>query len=110
MAIPINSKYPLFLRDNVDGYPIVTIENNFNIDAKPNVFYDIKNNIDDEINITFIQNKGVMEEYVFNINSPANVIFDNKIKWDENDVPDLKQEGVYTISIVNCVGCYTFVK
>lgn len=59
MASPINPKYPLFLREiNKNntisgGYPIVTIEDNFNIDAKPNTFYNIKNTADSEVNINF---------------------------------------------------------
>jgi hypothetical protein len=95
---------------NPGGYPIVTVEDNFNIEAKPNVFYDIKNGEDTEINITFIRKKDVIEEYIFNINSPANIIFNDEIKWNNDNLPDLEQEGIYTISILNGVGCYTFVK
>lgn len=59
MGYKIKSKYPLFLRDigkgcdSVSGYPVVTVEDNFNIEAKPNTFYNIKNNADSEVNINF---------------------------------------------------------
>jgi hypothetical protein len=33
------------------GYPIVTVEDNFNITAEPNTFYDIRNTEDTVINI-----------------------------------------------------------
>ena len=36
-----------------NGYPVVTIQDNFNIEVKPNIFYNIKNNADSEININF---------------------------------------------------------
>lgn len=116
MGSPVNPKYPLFLRDidkdcnSVGGYPVVTVEDNFNIEAKPNTFYNIKNSADSEVNITFTQeSKDIIGEYVFNINSPANISFDKEIKWNNDNTPDLTQEGIYTISIVNDVGCYTFV-
>lgn len=115
MATPVNPKYPLFLRDidkdcdSVGGYPVVIVEGNFNIEAKANVFYDIKNNADNDINITFIRKENVIGEYVFNINSPANIIFNEEIKWNNDNLPDLQQEGVCTISILNDVACYTFV-
>ena len=51
----------------------------------------------------------IANEFVFNINSPANIIFNNDIKWNNGNIPDLTQFGVYTISILNGVGCYTFV-
>ena len=35
------------------GYPVVTVEDDFNITAEPNTFYNIKNNADSEININF---------------------------------------------------------
>lgn len=95
------------------SYPIVTIEGNFNIDAKPNTFYNIKNNNDDEININFKAEEfyanTVANEFVFNINSPANIIFNEEIKWNNDNTPDLSKTGIYTISILNGVGCYTFV-
>lgn len=48
-------------------------------------------------------------EFVFNINSPANIIFNEEIKWNNDSIPDLTKSGIYTISILNSVGCYTFV-
>ena len=123
MTKPIKPKYPLFLRDvdEIDtlknnsskGYSVVTVEDNFNIEAKPNTFYDIKNSEDDEINITFVDEEfyanTVANEFVFNINSPANISFDKEIKWNNDNAPDLSKGGIYNISIVNGVGCYTFV-
>lgn len=50
-----------------------------------------------------------MKEFVFNVNSPTNIIFNNSIKWNNDNTPDLTIKGVYTISILNGVGCYTFV-
>lgn len=35
------------------GYPVVTVENDFNIEAQPNTFYNIKNSPDNEVNINF---------------------------------------------------------
>ena len=119
MGSPIKPKYPLFLRDNdcdcdsIGGYPILTIKDNFNIEAKPNTFYNINNGENDEINITFVDEEFyadiVANEFIFNINSPANISFDKEIKWNNNEEPDLNQQGICTISILNGVGCYTFV-
>lgn len=96
-----------------NGYPIVTVEDNFNIEAKPNTFYNIVNGEDDEINITFVDEEfyanTVVNEFVFNINSPTNISFNKEIKWNNDNIPDLTQTGIYTISILNSVGCYTFV-
>lgn len=50
-----------------------------------------------------------LKEFVFNVNSPANIIFNQHIKWHNDNMPDLTQEGTYTISVFNRVGCYTFV-
>lgn len=123
MGRPIKPKYPLFLKDvdEIDdlknnsskGYQVVTVKDNFDIEAKPNTFYNITNGEDDEINITFVDEEfyanTVVNEFIFNINSPANISFDKEIKWNNNEEPDLTKEGIYTISIVNGVGCYTFV-
>lgn len=119
MSVPVNPKYPLFLREinkgntTVGGYPVITVEDDFNIEAKPNTFYNINNGEDDEINITFVDEEfyanTVINEFIFNINSPANIFFDKEIKWNNNEEPDLTKTGVYTISILNDVGCYTFV-
>ena len=35
------------------GYPVVTVENDFNIEAQPNTFYNIKNSPDNKVNINF---------------------------------------------------------
>lgn len=47
-------------------------------------------------------------EYIFNIKSPANVVFNSDIKWNNNNVPDLTRIGIYTISILDGIGCYTY--
>ena len=128
MSVPVNPKYPLFLREinknkvnneenNIDGggYPVVTIEDDFNIEAEPNTFYNIKNSTDTEVNINFKTEElyasgNTVNEFIFNINSPCNIIFNEEIKWNNDNTPDLTQEGICTISILNGVGCYTFVK
>lgn len=222
MGSPVNPLYPLFLRNLnkcdckpdsggssvVGGYPIVTIEDNFNIEAKPNIFYDIKNLINQEItiqcnplelaptriyftydtnngemdnlgimitstiglnifkddtkagynykakvdmiaasqgylgfieiyftnniiqggntialvnlndseielhinNINIIKTENIVNEFIFNFNCPCSIIYGNAFTWNKNDIPDLTQQGICTISIVNGVGCYTFVK
>lgn len=51
----------------------------------------------------------IANEFVFNINSPANIIFNVPVNWNNDVAPDLTQIGVYTISILNGIGCYTFV-
>ena len=51
----------------------------------------------------------IIKEFVFNFNSPASITLNKKIKWHNDNTPDLTQTGVYTMSIVNGVGCYTFV-
>lgn len=50
-----------------------------------------------------------VNEFIFNFNSPANIIFNNTVKWNNDEEPDLTKTGIYTISILNGVGCYTFV-
>lgn len=72
-------------------------------------------NLSEYADIKFIKNittKGceVANEYVFNINSPANVTFNQSIKWNNGNEPDLSQNGTYTISLLNGVGCFTFVE
>lgn len=49
-------------------------------------------------------------EFVFNFNSPTSINFNQVIKWNNNSVPDLTKNGIYTFSILNGVGCYTFIK
>lgn len=58
---------------------------------------------------TPIPSSDIANEFVFNINSPANIIFNVPVNWNNNIAPDLTQIGTYTISIVNGIGCYTFV-
>ena len=72
-------------------------------------------NLSEYADIKFVKNipiKGcdVANEYVFNINSPANVTFNQSIKWNNGNEPDLSQNGIYTISLLNGVGCFTFVE
>lgn len=72
-------------------------------------------NLYDFAEIKFVKNvdiKGceVANEYVFNIKSPANVTFNQSIKWNNGNEPDLSQAGTYTISLLNGVGCFTFVE
>lgn len=56
-----------------------------------------------------IQASTIANEFVFNVSSPANIAFSETIRWHNDNIPDLTKEGIYTISIVNSVGCYTFV-
>jgi hypothetical protein len=56
-----------------------------------------------------IKPSNIVNEFVFNVNSPANITFSNIINWNNGNIPDLTIEGICTISIVNGVGCYTFV-
>lgn len=95
------------------GYPVVTIEDNFTIEAKPNTFYDIKNDGDSEIIINFqseeFNNTSITNEFIFNLISPSNITFNEEIKWNNDNAPDLTKTGIYTISILDGVGCYTFV-
>lgn len=72
-------------------------------------------NLSEFADIKFVKNIAqsgceVANEYVFNINSPANVTFNQYIKWNNGNEPDLSQNGIYTISLLNGVGCYTFVE
>lgn len=114
ISIDLNTKsYKKSQNTASSSYPVVTVEDNFNIDAKPNTFYNIKNTADSEVNINFANEefyaRTVVNEFVFNINSPANIIFNEEIKWNNDNTPDLTKTGIYTISIVNGIGCYTFV-
>ena len=210
MSVPVNPKYPLFLREinkgdtTVGGYPIVTIEDNFNIKAEPNTFYNIKNNINSEIlitcnqlevaptriyftydgsdsddfgnilltvglniipdntkegynykallnirnssgalidslelyftnniiqggnttvyfhlleqdvsfninNINIIKTENFINEFMFNFNCPCSIQLENVFSWNNDNAPDLTKPGICTISILDGVGCYTFV-
>lgn len=48
-------------------------------------------------------------EYIFNIKSPARVILNEKIKWNNGNTPNFELPGIYTISILDGVGCYTYI-
>ena len=78
-----------------------------------NIFNDSEPDYEGAIDVKIYKNpveiSNNINEFVFNINSPANITFSNVIKWHNDDTPDLTQFGVYTISILNGVGCYTFV-
>lgn len=78
-----------------------------------NLFSDSEPTDEDVIDVKIYKNpveiSNHINEFVFNINSPANIIFTQKIKWHNDNIPDFAEEGVYTISIVNGVGCYTCV-
>ena len=50
-----------------------------------------------------------VNEYVFEITTPTSIITPVNFKWNNGNEPDLTQPGLMTISIVNGVGCYTFV-
>lgn len=50
-----------------------------------------------------------VNEFVFSINGPiveTNIM--ENIYWNGDNIPDFTKMGVYTISIVNGVGCWTF--
>ena len=85
---PYTTATSFYLADGTDITSMVSVE------VKPN---------------TAIPPSDIANEFVFNINSPANIIFKQKVKWHNNTSPDLSQTGIYTLSIVNGVGCYTFV-
>ena len=61
-------------------------------------------------NINIIKTENVINEFIFNVNCPCSIQFENIFSWNNGNTPDLTQEGICTISIVNGVGCYTFVK
>jgi hypothetical protein len=55
------------------GTPVVTIKDNFTIDAKPNTFYNIKNNGEDSVNIN-IKDEDL---YIEDMNKLILFTFDN---------------------------------
>lgn len=106
MGNPIKLKYPLFLRDigKVDsGFSTVVVENNFNIDAKPGVFYDIRNKENDEININLEDNNNNQ----FLVNCPCSLSFNKDINWVELDEPNLIVPIQMLITVVNNIANYT---
>lgn len=84
-----------------------TLATNFYIDENTTIS-DMGVTIEIEPNVS-LSPSDTANEFVFNINSPANITFNDEIKWNNDNIPDLTGEGICTISIVNGVGCYTFV-
>lgn len=98
------------LPNTTDIYAIV--EHEGDVEGEVEV---VVGNLSEVADIKFIKNipiKGceVANEYIFNINSPANVTFNQSVKWNNGNEPDLSQSGTYTISLLNGVGCFTFVE
>lgn len=85
---PINTAASIFINNGDDYTEFPIVNKVLNKDIKPS---------------------NIANEFVFNINSPTNIIFNEEIKWNNNNIPDLTKTGIYTMSIVNGVGCYTFV-
>lgn len=108
MGNPIKPKYPLFLKDidkdcdTVGGYPVITVEDDFNIDAEPGVFYDIRNKENDEININLEDNNNNQ----FLINCPCSLSFNKNIVWTELDEPNLIVPIQILITVVNNIANY----
>jgi hypothetical protein len=50
-----------------------------------------------------------IKEFVFNLKSPANIVLSHPVSWNNDNTPDFTQTGTYTLSILNGVGCYTFI-
>lgn len=75
--------------------------------------YDANTNTYTPSNITKIYNSkkvsNEIKEFVFNLNCPTSIVFSHPIKWNNYNEPDLTSEGICTISILDGVGCYTFV-
>lgn len=68
-----------------------------------------------ELPITVQSNKELtmpdeIKEFVFNLKSPANIVLSHPVSWNNDNTPDFTKSGTYTLSILNGVGCYTFVK
>lgn len=107
-----NYKYQFYVVGKiVYGYTIDPYPNCNAIYA--NIYSDDEPDYDDIINVVALPNPIItsdsIHEFLFNVNSPANIIFSDEIKWNNDEEPDLTQTGIYTISILNGVGCYTFV-
>lgn len=107
-------KYRIFgIIQSMYGYDYLYSNEPYNITQ--NIYSGGGSDVLEMCSIKFVKNiptKGceVANEYVFNINSPANVTFNQSIKWNNGNEPDLSQNGIYTISLLNGVGCYTFVE
>lgn len=76
----------------------ITVPQNYPLHAMGEV--KVKNNKGEKI-------REIANEFIINVKSPANVTFNEEINWHNDIAPDLTQDCVYTISIVNGVGCYT---
>ena len=50
-----------------------------------------------------------IKEFVFNLKSPANIVLSHPVSWNNGNIPDFTKSGTYTLSILNGVGCYTFI-
>ena len=66
-----------------------------------------------ELPITVQYNKDTImpdeiKEFVFNLRSPANIVLSHPVSWNNDNIPDFTKSGIYTLSILNGVGCYTF--
>lgn len=108
MGSPISPKYPLFLRDigkGGSGFSTIEVENNFNIDAKPGVFYDIRNKENDEININLEDNNNNQ----FLINCPCTLSFNKDINWVELDEPNLLVPIKILITVINNIANYKYI-
>ena len=67
-----------------------------------------------ELPITVQANKELtmsdeVKEFVFNLKSPANIVLSHPVSWNNDNTPDFTKSGTYTLSILNGVGCYTFI-
>lgn len=65
--------------------------------------------------ITVQSNKALVmpdeiKEFVFNLKSPANIVLSHPVSWNNGNTPDFTKSGTYTLSILNGVGCYTFIQ
>lgn len=131
IGLPFDVKIPMFIMEDItdsigelpDGYNyaysvIIAMEEYLIATKKPyqEDNYCIINNDRSPVDINYelvenmnIEGSNIMKEFIFNINSPANIIFNEEIKWNNDNTPNLTKPGICTISILNGIGCYTFV-
>lgn len=57
-----------------------------------------------------IEGSNSMKEFVFNLKSPANIVLSHPVSWNNDNTPDFTKSGTYTLSILNGIGCYTFIQ
>lgn len=50
-----------------------------------------------------------VSEYVFELATPIYISAPESLKWNNDLTPDLNTPGLFTLSIVNGIGCYSFV-